>query len=77
MFHNLLLFILISESGIGHFFKLRNIQEVFKNIPLPEDVMLKGLPVLRNVHEPIDWEYLRQHSLHTKEEVIVFVFLRF
>ncbi|KAJ9575995.1 hypothetical protein L9F63_007095 [Diploptera punctata] len=59
---------------VGHFFKLRNIQEVFKKIPLPEDVMLKGLPVLKSVHESIDWEYLRHHSLHAKEEALLRVY---
>lgn len=39
--------------------------------------MLKGLPVLKNSHDAMDWEYLRHHCLNTKEEVSVTMYQDF
>jgi hypothetical protein len=50
---------------------MKNIREVFRRVPLPEDVMLKGLPVLMSSHDAMDWEYLHHHCLNAKEEVSV------
>jgi hypothetical protein len=61
--------LLIAGSDDGQFFKLKNIREVFRKVPLPEDVMLKGLSLLKTSHDAVDWEYLRYHCLHLKEEV--------
>jgi hypothetical protein len=62
---------LIIGSDVGQVIQLKNVGEVFRRIPLPEDVMLKGLPVLKSCHDAVDWEYLHHHSLHAKEEVSV------
>jgi hypothetical protein len=64
---------LIAGSGVDQFLKLKHIKEVFRKVPLPEDVMLKGLPVLRSSHDALDWEYLRHHCLNAKEEVNITV----
>lgn len=61
-------------SGVGQFLKLKNIREVFRIVPLPEDVMLKGLPVLKSSHDAMDWEYLRYHCLNAKEEALLRVY---
>jgi hypothetical protein len=61
--------LLIAGSDVGQFFKLKNIGEVFRKVPLPEDVTLKGLSLLKTSHDAVDWEYLRHHCLHVKEEV--------
>jgi hypothetical protein len=68
---------LIAGSGVGQFPKLRHIKEVFTRVPLPEDVMLKDLPVLKSSHDALDWEYLQHHCLKAKEEVSVTVCLGF
>jgi hypothetical protein len=65
---------LIVGSDVGQFLKLKNIGEVFRRVPLPEDVMLKGLPVLKSSHDAMDWEYLRHHCLNAKEEVSVIMY---
>lgn len=36
--------------------------------------MLKGLPVLKNSHDAVDWEYLHHHCLHAKEEALLRVY---
>ncbi|XP_063235074.1 nonsense-mediated mRNA decay factor SMG5 [Bacillus rossius redtenbacheri] len=50
---------------------VKNLTESFPNIPLPEDVELHGLAILKTSHEALDWEYTRRHQLSTKEEVVV------
>ncbi|XP_069679961.1 nonsense-mediated mRNA decay factor SMG5 isoform X2 [Periplaneta americana] len=61
-------------SDVGQYIKLKNIQEMFSKIPLPEDVMLKGLPVLKCIHDKMDWDYLRHHCLNAKEEALLRVY---
>jgi hypothetical protein len=63
--------LLIIGLDVGQVIQLKNVGEMFRKIPLPEDVMLKGLPVLKNSHDAVDWEYLHHHCLHAKEEVSV------
>jgi hypothetical protein len=65
----LILSFFVLGSDIGQFFKLKNIKEVFRKVPLPEDVTLKGLPVLKSSHDVMDWKYLHHNCLHAKEEV--------
>jgi len=64
------------EKGldVGQVIQLKNVGEMFRKIPLPEDVMLKGLPVLKNSHDAVDWEYLHHHCLHAKEEALLRVY---
>jgi len=64
--------LLIVGLDIGQVIQLKNVGEMFRKIPLPEDVMLKDLPVLKNSHDAVDWEYLHHHCLHAKEEVSVY-----
>jgi len=64
--------LLIIGLDIGQVIQLKNVGEMFRKIPLPEDVMLKGLTVLKNSHDAVDWEYLHHHCLHAKEEVSIY-----
>jgi hypothetical protein len=64
--------LLIIGLDVGQVIQLKNVGEVFRRIPLPEDVMLKGLPVLKSCHDAMDWEYLHHHSVHVKEQVSVY-----
>jgi len=64
--------LLIIGLDVGQVIQLKNVGEMFRKIPLPEDVMLKGLPVLKSSHDAVDWEYLHHHCLHAKEEVSVY-----
>jgi hypothetical protein len=61
--------VFIVGSDIGQFFKLKNIGEVFKKVPLPEDVALKGLSLMKTSHDAVNWQYHRHYCLHVKEEV--------
>lgn len=61
--------LLIAGSDVDQLFKLKNIAEIFRKVPLPEDVTLKGLSSLKTSHAAIDWEYLRHHCLLENEEV--------
>lgn len=63
---------MITGLDVGQVIQLKNVGEVFRTIPMPEDVMLKGLPVLKSCHDAMDWEYLHHHCLHAKEEVSVY-----
>jgi hypothetical protein len=64
--------LLIIGLDVGQVIQMKNVGEMFRKIPLPEDVMLKDLPVLKNSHDALDWEYLHHHCLHAKEEVSVY-----
>ncbi|XP_021922099.1 protein SMG5 isoform X2 [Zootermopsis nevadensis] len=61
-------------SDVDQLFKLKNIAEIFRKVPLPEDVTLKGLSSLKTSHAAIDWEYLRHHCLLVNEEALLRVY---
>nr|XP_023021557.1 protein SMG5 [Leptinotarsa decemlineata] len=40
-------------------------------IPLPEDVLLKGVDMLKETHSVLDWSYTNKKSLCSKEEAVI------
>ncbi|XP_066994080.2 nonsense-mediated mRNA decay factor SMG5 [Anabrus simplex] len=63
--------VLMKQNDGAKFYKLKNIQDIFQKVPMPEDIELKGLPFLKISHDFIDWEFLRHHCLHSKEEALL------
>lgn len=64
-------FVFLKGHNGQHFRTLKYLKEDVEKIPLPEDIILQGLPILKSVQDVLDWEFLRHHCLHTKEEVWV------
>ncbi|XP_071450333.1 nonsense-mediated mRNA decay factor SMG5 [Hetaerina americana] len=58
------------SDGIEHF-KLQDIREISEKVPLPEDVLLKGIPIFKGMQDTLDWDYLRHHSMNSLEEAII------
>lgn len=56
-------------KGIG--VDLANIDEINEEIPLPEDVILKGWDFLSDSQQKLDWNRLSGKSLTVKEEAVV------
>lgn len=40
-------------------------------IPLPEDIDLRGLNVLQNAHENLDWQILKNFNMRKQEEILL------
>ncbi|GLH03494.1 Uncharacterized protein GBIM_09387 [Gryllus bimaculatus] len=66
--------VLENRQDSAKFFKLKNISEIFQKVPLTEDVKMKGILVLKEAHELVDWEFCRNYCLHTKEEALLRVY---
>lgn len=49
---------------------LEIVQKDYEKIPLPEDIILKGIPILKNTQETIDWNYLNSYIIEPKEEAL-------
>lgn len=49
---------------------LEIVQRDFEKIPLPEDIILKGIPILKNTQEKLDWKYLNNYIIEPKEEAL-------
>lgn len=46
------------------------VQRDYEKIPLPEDIILKGIPILTFVQQKIDWKYLSNYIIEPKEEAL-------
>ncbi|KAG8223141.1 hypothetical protein J437_LFUL000563, partial [Ladona fulva] len=51
--------------------KAQDIHEISQKIPLPEDVLLKGIPLLKSLQETLDWDYHRHRRMSSLEEAII------
>ncbi|KAF4529421.1 hypothetical protein B566_EDAN003515 [Ephemera danica] len=48
-----------------------SVLKVASLVPLPEDVALRGVPILTKTQSTLDWEFLRHNRLHTREEMLL------
>ncbi|GLV31698.1 Smg5 nonsense mediated mRNA decay factor [Carabus blaptoides fortunei] len=51
--------------------KSEALQKDHNQIPLPEDVILKGVPILQTVHDQVNWNYLNSNIIEPKEEALL------
>lgn len=61
-----------TSSGKMKSIKLKSeaLHKDYRKIPLPEDVILKGIPILQTVHDKINWNYLNSCIIEPKEEAL-------
>lgn len=50
---------------------INNFEEVFIKVPLPEDVNMKGLKDLEQVHKDLDWKLLRRMKIDKRDQCIL------
>ncbi|XP_056644486.1 nonsense-mediated mRNA decay factor SMG5 [Diorhabda sublineata] len=62
---------LLSPKMIGVGLKNTEIINKGLRIPLSEDILLKGVEILKVSQETLDWNYADKKSLNTKEEAVI------
>lgn len=60
-----------SNNHIEFLLRINNYEELFKKIPLPEDVNMKGLKDLEYAHKELDWKLLRRIKINKREQCIL------
>ncbi|CAG2067604.1 unnamed protein product, partial [Timema podura] len=56
------------ETDASHFVRMKMLNTSMQSTPLPEDIGLKGLSLLKTSHKGLDWDYFRDNSFKVKEE---------
>ncbi|XP_019867277.2 nonsense-mediated mRNA decay factor SMG5 isoform X2 [Aethina tumida] len=56
-------------AGMG--MKVSEIMSRESKIPLPEDVVLKGIDVLKEAHTHLDWNFIHNRSFTAKDETVI------
>ena len=51
--------------------RIDNFEEGIMKVPLPEDVNLRGMKALEEVHKDLDWKLLRKFKIDKKEQALL------
>ncbi|XP_060524968.1 nonsense-mediated mRNA decay factor SMG5 [Cylas formicarius] len=70
-FINLININLNQQKMIGVNLKVSEIVKKDNQIPLSEDVVLKGLDMFKDTQKDFDWEYLSRKNITSKEETVI------
>lgn len=67
---------IILDAEVNNYIKTVNILHTYETIPLPYDIMLMGIPLIKEAFTDLDWNSMNCYTLSKIEEVS-YILVRF